>query len=41
MVQGLIHDIPAAGELVTRIAAAAETVLRRNAALISDPVVVS
>ncbi|PPJ25728.1 nitronate monooxygenase [Nocardia nova] len=41
MVQGLIHDIPTAGELVTRIAAEAETVLRRNAALISDPVVVS
>ncbi|MFF3573261.1 MULTISPECIES: NAD(P)H-dependent flavin oxidoreductase [Nocardia] len=41
MVQGLIHDIPTAAELVTRIAAEAETVLRRNAALISDPVVVS
>jgi nitronate monooxygenase len=41
MVQGLIHDIPTAGELVIRIAAEAETVLRRNAALISDPVVVS
>jgi nitronate monooxygenase len=41
MVQGLINDIPAAGELVTRIAAEAETVLRRNAALISDPAAVS
>ena len=41
MVQGLINDIPTAGELVTRIAAEAESVLRRNAALISDPVVVS
>lgn len=41
MVQGLINDIPTAGELVTRIAAEAESVLRRNTALISDPVVVS
>ncbi|GGL15569.1 NAD(P)H-dependent flavin oxidoreductase [Nocardia jinanensis] len=41
MVQGLINDIPTAGELVTRIAAEAEIVLRRNAALVSDPVVVS
>ncbi|NNH70855.1 nitronate monooxygenase [Nocardia uniformis] len=41
MVQGLINDIPTAGALVTRIAAEAEAVLRRNAALISDPVVVS
>ncbi|PPJ26602.1 nitronate monooxygenase [Nocardia nova] len=41
MVQGLINDIPTAGDLVTRIAAEAETVLRRNAALISDPVAVS
>ncbi|MFI6309696.1 NAD(P)H-dependent flavin oxidoreductase [Nocardia fusca] len=41
MVQGLINDIPTAGELVTRIAAEAESVLRRNEALISDPVTVS
>ncbi|MET7770855.1 nitronate monooxygenase family protein [Nocardia sp. NPDC005366] len=41
MVQGLINDIPTAGDLVTRIAAEAETVLRRNVALISDPVVVA
>ncbi|WP_063041532.1 NAD(P)H-dependent flavin oxidoreductase [Nocardia pseudovaccinii] len=38
MVQGLINDVPSAGELVARIAAEAETVLRRNSALISDPV---
>ncbi|WP_067650768.1 NAD(P)H-dependent flavin oxidoreductase [Nocardia harenae] len=38
MVQGLIHDIPTAGDLVRRIAAEAETVLRRSVALIPDPV---
>ncbi|GCE44310.1 Enoyl-[acyl-carrier-protein] reductase [FMN] [Rhodococcus wratislaviensis] len=38
MVQGLIKDIPSAGELVTRIAAEAESTIRGTSDLVVDPV---
>ena len=38
MVQGLIKDIPSAGELVTRIAAEAEATIRGISELVGDPV---